>query len=42
MGHKLRAVNNLGVLMGITYDPRLKVYVGAADSASEDGAAVGY
>ncbi|MDO9553504.1 gamma-glutamyltransferase [Rhodonellum sp.] len=42
MGHQLRAVNNLGVLMGITYDPRLKVYVGAADSASKDGAAVGY
>ncbi|WP_084123375.1 gamma-glutamyltransferase [Aquiflexum balticum] len=42
MGHKLRAVNNLGVLMGITYDSRLKVYIGAADSSSEDGAAVGY
>ncbi|WP_194975969.1 gamma-glutamyltransferase [Aquiflexum lacus] len=42
MGHKLRPVNNLGVLMGITYDPRLKVYVGGADSASKDGAAVGY
>jgi len=42
MGHQLRPVNNLGVLMGITYDPKLKVYVGAADSASKDGAAVGY
>ncbi|WP_373523838.1 gamma-glutamyltransferase, partial [Aquiflexum sp.] len=42
MGHKLRGVNNLGVLMGITYDPKLKVYVGAADSSSKDGAAVGY
>ncbi|WP_373496043.1 gamma-glutamyltransferase [Aquiflexum sp.] len=42
MGHKLRGINNLGVLMGITYDPKLKVYVGAADSSSEDGAAVGY
>ncbi|MCH6235830.1 gamma-glutamyltransferase [Cognataquiflexum rubidum] len=42
MGHKLRGVNNLGVLMGITYDPKLKVYIGAADSSSDDGAAVGY
>jgi gamma-glutamyltranspeptidase / glutathione hydrolase len=42
MGHHLRGVNNLGVLMGITYDPKLKVYVGAADSASKDGGAVGY
>ena len=42
MGHTLRPANNLGVLMGITYDPKLKVYVGAADSSSEDGAAVGY
>ena len=42
MGHKLRGVNNLGVLMGITYDPVLKVYIGAADSSSDDGAAVGY
>jgi gamma-glutamyltranspeptidase / glutathione hydrolase len=28
--------------MGITYDPKLKVYIGAADSSSDDGAAVGY
>ncbi len=42
MGHKLYGVNNLGVLMGITYDPVLKIYVGAADSSSDDGAAVGY
>ncbi|MCR9017092.1 gamma-glutamyltransferase [Aquiflexum gelatinilyticum] len=42
MGHRLFPYNNLGVLMGITYDPKLKVYVGAADSSSEDGAAVGY
>lgn len=41
MGHKLRGVNNLGVLMGITYDPKLNVYIGAADSSSDDGAAVG-
>jgi gamma-glutamyltranspeptidase/glutathione hydrolase len=42
MGHILRPYNNLGVLMGITYDPKLKVYIGAADSSSEDGGAVGY
>ena len=42
MGHKLFGVNSLGVLMGITYDPELKVYIGAADSSSDDGAAVGY
>lgn len=42
MGHKLRPVNNLGVLMGITFDPKLGVYFGASDSASKDGAAVGY
>ncbi|WP_194775270.1 gamma-glutamyltransferase [Pararhodonellum marinum] len=42
MGHKLRPVNNLGVLMGISYDPKLGVYIGASDSASKDGGAVGY
>jgi len=29
-------------LMGISYDEKLKVYKGAADSSSPDGAAVGY
>jgi gamma-glutamyltranspeptidase/glutathione hydrolase len=42
MGHTLRPYTNLGVLMGITYDAKLGVFVGAADSASDDGAAVGY
>lgn len=42
MGHQLREVNNLGSLMGITYDEALKAYVGAADSSSPDGGAVGY
>ncbi len=42
MGHKLRGVSNLGVLMGITYDAGNKVYVGAADSSSEDGGVAGY
>lgn len=42
MGHKLREVGLLGSLMGITYDEKLKVYVGAADSSAPDGGAVGY
>ena len=42
MGHKLRPTTNIGVLMGITYDAKLGIFVGAADSASEDGAARGY
>lgn len=42
MGHTLRPVSNLGVLMGITYDPVLKAYLGASDSSSKDGGAVGY
>ncbi|RYG23398.1 MAG: gamma-glutamyltransferase, partial [Chitinophagaceae bacterium] len=42
MGHNLRAVGNLGSLMGITYDPKFKVYVGYADSSSPDGGAAGY
>lgn len=42
MGHTLRPYTNLGVLMGITYDAELGIFVGAADSASDDGAARGY
>jgi gamma-glutamyltranspeptidase/glutathione hydrolase len=42
MGHTLRPYSNLGVLMGITYDAKLGIFVGAADSASDDGAARGY
>ncbi|MBK8642227.1 MAG: gamma-glutamyltransferase [Saprospiraceae bacterium] len=42
MGHKLQEVDILGSLMGITYDPALKIYMGAADSSSPDGGAVGY
>lgn len=41
-GHRLREVNNLGSLMGITYDEKRNVYIGAADSSSPDGGAVGY
>jgi gamma-glutamyltranspeptidase/glutathione hydrolase len=42
MGHHLRAVGNLGSLMGITFDPTFKVYIGYADSSSPDGGAVSY
>ena len=42
MGHALKARKNLGRLMGITYDAEKGVYVGAADSSSPDGAALGY
>jgi len=42
MGHTLRPTTNIGVLMGITYDSKLGIFVGASDSASEDGAAKGY
>ncbi len=42
MGHHLRAVGNLGSLMGITYDDKLKVYIGYSDSSSPDGGAAGY
>ncbi|MBK9107628.1 MAG: gamma-glutamyltransferase [Saprospiraceae bacterium] len=42
MGHRLRAVDNLGSLMGILYDPEYKIYTGAADSSSPDGGVVGY
>lgn len=42
MGHTLNGRQSLGVLMGITYDSEKKVLVGASDSASANGAAVGY
>ncbi|MFT5779543.1 MAG: gamma-glutamyltranspeptidase/glutathione hydrolase [Crocinitomicaceae bacterium] len=42
MGHTLYEVENLGRLMGITYDELTKRYIGASDSSSPDGAAVGY
>ena len=42
MGHDLGARNNLGRLMGIINDAELKIYIGASDSSSPDGAAVGY
>ena len=42
MGHHLEAVDNLGSLMGITYDANLKVFIGYADSSSPDGGASCY
>ena len=42
MGHKTREVENLGRLMGIIFQPELNIYIGASDSSSPDGAAIGY
>ena len=42
MGHTLQSEESLGVLMGIMYDPELNVYIGASDSSSANGAAIGY
>jgi gamma-glutamyltranspeptidase/glutathione hydrolase len=41
-GHTLKVRNNMGALMGITYDHEKKVFVGASDSAQPDSGAVGY
>ncbi len=41
-GHTLRERNNMGALMGITYDPETKIFTGASDSAQPDSGAVGY
>ena len=42
MGHQLKPVQNLGVLMGILVDHKRKILIGASDSSSSDGAAIGY
>lgn len=43
MGHSLKGTGNLGRLMGIMINPESGGgYIGAADSSSPDGAAVGY
>lgn len=42
MGHHLKEIDTLGELMGIIYLEAFKVYVGASDSSSPDGGAVGY
>ena len=42
MGHTLRGSNRLGRLMGIIFSHELDIYIGASDSSSPDGAAIGY
>jgi gamma-glutamyltranspeptidase/glutathione hydrolase len=42
IGYHMQAVDNIGSLMGITYDAKFKVYMSAADTSSPDGGAVGY
>lgn len=42
MGHQLRGTGNLGRLMGILIPTDGAIYIGASDSSSPDGAAVGY
>jgi len=42
MGHTLYGTNNLGRLMGILNATEQGVFIGASDSSSPDGAAVGY
>ena len=42
MGHILQERKNLGRLMGILCPPESDVYIGASDSSSPDGAAIGY
>ncbi|WP_027075675.1 gamma-glutamyltransferase [Maribacter antarcticus] len=42
MNHKLIPVNRLGALMGIQIDVKNNIMIGASDSSSPDGAAIGY
>ena len=42
MGHSLETTAKLGELMEIQIDAKNKLLIGAADSSSTDGAAVGY
>jgi gamma-glutamyltranspeptidase/glutathione hydrolase len=42
MGHLMSGRNSLGRLMGILVSEEMNVYIGASDSSSPDGAAVGY
>ena len=41
-GHILKERDNMGALMGITYDVEKGIFVGASDSAQPDSGAVGY
>ncbi|MCL5246659.1 gamma-glutamyltransferase [Cellulophaga sp. 20_2_10] len=42
MGHTMVEREHLGRLMGITVDAENNVYIGASDSSSPDGGAIGY
>ncbi|MGB3143661.1 MAG: gamma-glutamyltransferase [Maribacter sp.] len=42
MGHTLESTYDLGELMGIQIDTKNKILIGASDSSSPEGAAVGY
>jgi len=42
MNHTLVPVNSLGSLMGIQIDSSNNLMIGASDSSSPDGAAIGY
>ncbi|MEO6348135.1 MAG: gamma-glutamyltransferase [Aquaticitalea sp.] len=42
MNHILVPTNSLGVLMGIQMDTKNNIMIGASDSSSPDGAAIGY
>jgi gamma-glutamyltranspeptidase/glutathione hydrolase len=42
MGHTVEATNSLGELMGIQIDAKNNIMIGASDSSSPDGAAIGY
>ena len=42
MGHDFNFTTRLGNLMGIIYDEKENIFIGATDSASSDGAAIGY
>jgi gamma-glutamyltranspeptidase/glutathione hydrolase len=42
MHHTLVPVNSLGELMGIQIDAKNNSMIGASDSSSPDGAAIGY
>jgi len=42
MGHTLRERNNMGALMGITFDSEKMLFTGASDSSQPDSGAVGY
>jgi hypothetical protein len=42
LGHPIRLTDSIGSAMGVYHDRAAGVYLGAADSRADDGAAVGY